>query len=119
MKGAKMQVRFKLWLEEDGEQVFGEGIYELLVAVERLGSISQAARSMNMSYRQAWGHIQKAERRLGFKLLVRQVGGQAGGGAKLTPEAGEMLGRYRRFHHEVEQSINDLYAKHFGRQRGG
>ncbi|TDA65687.1 MAG: LysR family transcriptional regulator [Clostridia bacterium] len=108
-----MQVRFKLWLEEGGEQVFGEGIYELLLAVERLGSINQAARFLHMSYRQAWGHIQKTERRLGVKLLVRQVGGPAGGGARLTPEAEDMLRRYHSFCLDVGKSLNDLYARHF------
>lgn len=108
-----MQVRFKLWLEEDGNQVFGEGICELLLAVDRLGSINQAAKSLNMSYRQAWGHIQKTERRLGVKLLVRQVGGQAGGGARLTPEAEEILRRYREFYQDVEKNVNELYTRHF------
>lgn len=48
-----MQVRYKLWLEE-GEHVFGEGLFELLQEIDRLGSINQAARSLKMSYRQAW-----------------------------------------------------------------
>jgi len=43
-------VRIKL----GGNRVFGPGKADLLESIERLGSISAAAREMRMSYRQAW-----------------------------------------------------------------
>jgi len=46
----KLIVRIKL----GGDAVFGPGKADLLESIDRLGSISAAARKMRMSYRQAW-----------------------------------------------------------------
>ena len=51
---------------------------ELLAAVERLGSLRQAAVESGRSYRQVWGDINKAEKYLGFKLVHRSRGGSGG-----------------------------------------
>ncbi|MBC7335270.1 MAG: LysR family transcriptional regulator [Clostridia bacterium] len=108
-----MEPHFRVWLEQDGEPVFGEGVYRLLLGVDRLGSINQAAKSLAMSYRQAWGHIQKTERRLGVRLLERQVGGEAGGGARLTAAGREWLEHYRRFQAEVEEAVEAAFRRNF------
>jgi len=107
-----MQVRYKLWLEE-GEHVFGEGLSELLQEVEQRGSLNQAAHSLHMSYRQAWGQVKKAESRLGKKLLFTRVGGKTGGGAELTPAGRWFLQRYQLFKHEAGAAIEAAFQHHF------
>lgn len=109
-----MEPHFRVWLEKDGEPVFGEGVYQLLLGVDRLGSINQAAKSLAMSYRQAWGHIRQTERRLGVRLLECKVGGEAGGGAVLTAAGREWLERYRRFQAEVGEAVARAFRRHFG-----
>lgn len=109
-----MEPHFRVWIEEDGEPIFGEGLFLLLQGVERLGSIAQAAKSLGMSYRQAWGHVRKVEQRLGVKLLERQVGGEAGGGAKLTPAGRDWVDRYRRFQAEVSRAVAEAFQHFFG-----
>ncbi|MDI3481941.1 MAG: molybdate transport system regulatory protein [Tepidanaerobacteraceae bacterium] len=81
-----MELKYKIWLEADGKQVFGDGVYRLLVLVEKHGSLNQAAQAEKMSYRQAWGKIKRIEDRLKIKLLERRKGGESGGGAILTPQ---------------------------------
>ena len=108
-----MRVRYKLWLEE-GEHIFGEGLFELLQEVDRLGSINQAARSLKMSYRQAWGQIKKAEERLGQPLLITRVGGETGGGAELTPAGRQMVQRYQQFKREAAAAIEATFQRYFG-----
>ncbi|BCV20013.1 winged helix-turn-helix domain-containing protein [Moorella sp. Hama-1] len=107
-----MQVRYKLWLEED-EHVFGEGLFELLQEVDRLGSINQAARSLKMSYRQAWGQVKKAEERLGQRLLITRVGGETGGGAELTPVGRRLVQRYQQFKREAAAAIEEAFQRCF------
>ncbi|NLW07138.1 MAG: LysR family transcriptional regulator, partial [Clostridia bacterium] len=75
-----MKLRYKIWLENDGK-VFGDGPYDLLSRVDKLGSLRAAAREINMSYSQAWELVNGLEQRLGFKLLRREVGGSRGGGS--------------------------------------
>lgn len=105
-----MEVRYKIWLEENGDQVFGEGLFLLLARTQQTGSLHRAALDMNMSYRYAWGKIKKAEKRLGRKLLTTQTGGEGGGGARLTPLAEDLVNRYRAFNKEVQASILRLFA---------
>lgn len=98
-------VNYKLWLEVNGA-TFGDGLFHILINIDTTGSISQAARQMNMSYRAAWGKIKFAEERWGVPLLITQVGGEMGGGARLTPVARELLNRFRRLREVVDSFIN-------------
>ena len=82
-----MEIKSKLWIEVEGESVFGRGRRFLLQAIDKYGSINQAAKEINISYRKAWGYIKAMEERLGIKLVDRQAGGKNGGGATLTDEA--------------------------------
>ncbi|WP_258360769.1 winged helix-turn-helix domain-containing protein [Moorella sulfitireducens] len=108
-----MQVRYKFWLE-DREHVFGEGLFELLQEIEQRGSLSEAARSLHMSYRQAWGQVKKAESRLGQKLLLTRVGGETGGGAELTPAGKWFLQRFQLFKHEAGAAVEAAFQRYFG-----
>ena len=53
--------RCKIWIEKDGEKVFGDGPLDILHRVERTGSLRQAAEEINMSYSQAWNLIKDLE----------------------------------------------------------
>ncbi len=104
-----MQIRSKLWIEVDGEPVFGRGRMLLLEAIGKHGSISQAAREINISFRKAWGYIGAMEERLGIRLVQRHAGGKNGGGAVLTDEARDFLIKYR----DMESGIRELVDKRF------
>jgi molybdate transport system regulatory protein len=105
-------VEHKVWLEKEGA-VFGDGLFKLLSNVARLGSISWAAREMGMSYRAAWGKIKSAEEHWGVALVVTQVGGEMGGGAKLTPEAEELLKRFQKLRQEVDLFVRNSFNEIF------
>ncbi|KKM12701.1 hypothetical protein SY88_02195 [Clostridiales bacterium PH28_bin88] len=108
-----IKVRYKIWLE-DAKPVFGDGMALLLEAIDELGSINQAAARLKMSYRQAWGHIKETEERMGIRLLDTKVGGESGGGARLTGEAREILEKYRIFRQKVDGAIHDSFRQVFG-----
>lgn len=87
-----MEIKAKFWIEDRGEVVLGGGKTDLLLAVDRLGSIQRAANEFGMSYRHAWGAIKKIEQRAGFKILDTKLG-RKDGGAKLTPKGREFIGK--------------------------
>src|SRR5262245_1350311 len=82
-------VGLRVWLERAGQAVLGPGRLELLEGIDRLRSISAAARGMGMSYRHAWVTVQRINEAAGEPLVVATTGGVQGGGAQLTP-----LGRW-------------------------
>ena len=104
-----MEIKSKLWLEIEGRPVFGRGRRFLLEAIDTYGSINQAAKEINISYRKAWGYIKAMEERLGIKLIVRQTGGRNGGGAALTEEAREFLSKFE----ELENGIREIVDARF------
>lgn len=74
---------------------FGPGKADLLEAVERTGSISEAARTMAMSYRRAWLLVDASNRLFGTACVATSMGGHRGGGARLTPFGKRILATYR------------------------
>ena len=108
-----MDVKFKVWLENKGEVVLSNGKFGILKKIDQLGSIQKAAEQFGMSYRHAWGMLQKIEKRSGLKLLETQIGGREGGGAKLTPEGKAFLAHYEAFSKGLDELIQKKFKKAF------
>lgn len=108
-----MKIAYKIWLDNNGK-AFGKGPNELLKLVEATNSLRQAAAQMDMSYSKAWTVISDVEKRLGFLLLERTVGGLVGGGSKLTPQAKELTKRYDQLEKDVQEAMVKIYQNHFG-----
>lgn len=110
---SKLQVRSKIWLEIDGEPVFGQGREELLRLIHEGHSINAAAKAMGVPYRKAWTYIDAMEKRLGFSLVNRQKGGVGGGVSSLTSQAVALLEKFallqRGFNDRVNRKFIDLH----------
>jgi molybdate transport system regulatory protein len=106
-----MKIKSKIWIEVDGEPVFGRGRRFLLQAIEKHGSINQAAKEINISYRKAWSYIKAMEERLGMKLVERRTGGKNGGGARLTDAARDFLKRYGKFEDELRKITDEKFRE--------
>ena len=85
-----------------GGGVIGPGKIELLEHLEREGGITAAAKQMGLSYRRAWYLIDTMNAALGQPVAETKVGGEGGGGARLTPFGRDLVERYR----ETLRSIN-------------
>lgn len=109
----RLRIKSKIWIEADGRLIFSDGRLALLEAVERLGSLSKAARHLEMSYRAAWGMLRLSEQKLGVKLLAVQIGGPGGGGARLTPAARKLIRRFRRVKARVNREADAEFARRF------
>lgn len=111
-----MKARYKFWLEKKGEVVVGNGKVSLLKLIDEMGSIQKAAEKMGMSYRHAWGFLQKIEKRSGIKFVETQVGGKEGGGARLTREGREFLKKYSAFRDGIDEFIERKFRIAFSSQ---
>ncbi len=88
-------VRSKVWLEKDGKLFMGWGRATLLERIDQLGSISAAARSMNLAYRNAWLWVEAMNRLAPAPLVVKSTGGARGGYARLTDEGRKIINDYK------------------------
>jgi len=109
----EVQVRSKVWLEAQGRPVLGPGRLELLKYIDEQGSISRAARLLKMTYRKAWGQIKAMEGQLGLPLVKKQAGGSGGGGARLTPQARDLLSKYFQLAEGIEEEVDRRFREIF------
>ena len=79
----------------DPEGRLGPGKVALLERIADSGSISEAARRMEMSYKRAWDLVEETNRIFGKPLVETQKGGKRGGGARLTPAGEAVVRRFR------------------------
>ncbi len=63
----------------------------ILREIDKGGSISQAARSVGVSYKAAWQALDTLTNLAGVALVGRAVGGVGGGGTRLTDAGRELL----------------------------
>jgi molybdate transport system regulatory protein len=89
-------VNGSIWVESNGERFFGPGPVELLERIAKTGSINQAAKQMQMSYKKAWEIINALNTNAGHPYVVTQTGGTSGGGSTITEEAKAMIALYRQ-----------------------
>nr|WP_258002121.1 LysR family transcriptional regulator [Burkholderia sp. WAC0059] len=94
-ENAEPEVRFRMRIRYAGMIALGPGKVSLLEAVREHGSISAAARSLNMSYRRAWLLMDELNRALESPATLSEHGGQSGGGSTLTPVGEEIVRLYR------------------------
>lgn len=97
--------RLQLRLRFPGNHSLGPGKVQLLEAVQACGSISAAARSMEMAYRHAWVLIDDLNQLFGAPVIVTATGGRAGGGARLTPLGEEVVRRFRAMERRAERAV--------------
>ena len=110
-RGHELQVRSKIWLEMDGEPVFGQGREDLLRLIQQTGSINAASKAMGIPYRKAWTYIDAMEKRLGFPLVIRQKGGAGGGASVLSPQAVAFLEKFHTLKKDFNDSVNRKFVK--------
>jgi len=102
-----MASRLRVRIVHD-QGVIGPGKVALLQAIHDTGSISGAARTLDMAFRRAWFLIETMNRMFHEPLVRTSVGGREGGGAGLTPLGLELVARY----HALEEATRAAAAPH-------
>jgi molybdate transport system regulatory protein len=88
-------VKLSIRIDFGPELRVGPGKIALLEAIDAHGSISAAARAMDMSYRRAWELVEDLNRLFGQDVAAPKSGGKKGGGATLTATGRDLVARYR------------------------
>jgi len=107
----RLHYAFRLYIVYDGERVLGKGGAQILNAIDRVGSLREAAKELRMSYRFVWNSIQRIENRLGKPVVVTRRGGtsrskrKGGGSTRLTPLARTLLSEYGATEKRLETQI--------------
>jgi molybdate transport system regulatory protein len=98
------QIRFRVDFADNCS--LGPGKIALLEAIAQSGSLSKAARDLNMSYRRAWLLIESLNSIFRKPVTAAQVGGKHGGGMVLTAFGESVIHAYRG----LEQDVIDRAA---------
>lgn len=98
-------VRARLWIEGPNSGFLGVGKVNLLEAIAEKGSISQAAKSMGMSYKRAWQLVEDMNALSEHAYVVTETGGAHGGGTRLTARGLHAIQTYRALEKEFESFI--------------
>jgi molybdate transport system regulatory protein len=93
-------ISVRVFLKLSPNTRIGLGKVTLLEAIEATGSISAAARSLDMTFRRAWELLDHMNKAFGRPLVVGHQGST--GGAELTDLGREVIARYRRIEAETK-----------------
>ena len=112
-----MKPKLRVWVTFGEDLKFGDGRARLLEAIEERGSLKQAAKAFEMSYRNAWGYLRELEQAAGFKFVERVAGGGPESGMRLTDAGKGFLRRYRTFRGALENSMKRDFDRIFKQAR--
>ena len=99
-------VKASIWVERDGQLYLGGGRVTLLEYLDKLGSISAAARVMGLTYRNAWAWIDSMNRLAASPLVEKTVGGPGGGHAVLTDEGRKAIAEYQNLREKMSKAVH-------------
>ena len=85
----------------------GPGRADLLQGIAETGSITQAGKRMDMSYKRAWSLVQALNEGFGAPLVEASRGGAAQGGARLTADGQFVLHSYRAMQAAARAAIDN------------
>jgi len=83
----------------------------LLRAIEETGSINQAAKLADLSYKGAWQIIERANNLAPKVLITTATGGSKGGGTRLTPAGQALLDLFARLEQQHQAFLAELNHK--------
>lgn len=107
-----LRFNYKIWLEtETGENVFGEGKWQLLKAIEETGSLKSAMERLDLTYRKTWDNLRRIEQTLGFPVVESTRGGAEGGTSTLTPEGKILVRAFEKFQENYDKTIREAFRE--------
>jgi molybdate transport system regulatory protein len=106
--GKNMKIDGRLWIAREESNLAGRGRIDLLQRIAECGSISQAAKSIGMSYKAAWDAVDAMNNLAGEPLVQRNAGGKGGGGTLLTERGRRLVASFRLIEQEHRRFLESL-----------
>jgi molybdate transport system regulatory protein len=94
-----------LWLLFRERELLIKDRIKLLMRIEETGSLTQAAKAVNLSYKSAWDAIDALNNIAEKPLVAKTAGGRTGGGSMLTNYGREILHAYQKLETEYNGMI--------------
>ena len=104
---ARPIARFRMRVTSGEAIAVGPGKIALLEAIQSTHSITQAAKSLDMSYRRAWMLIDQLNASLKKPAVASANGGKDGGGSQLTAVGVALVAVYRRIEERAAKACAD------------
>jgi molybdate transport system regulatory protein len=104
-------VRPRIRVFHDEEIALGPGKVNLLEAIERTGSLAEAARSLGISYMRAWHLLQTMNACFKEPLVHSSRGGTKHGGASLTETGRAVVAAYRRMEADSLRALEPAWQE--------
>lgn len=98
----KPELRGRIWIDGPEGTFIGYGRVVLLERIMEHGSLSKAAKSMEMAYRHAWDLVDSMNRQTAKPLVELATGGKGGGGARVTEEGKKAITLFWKFHEDLQ-----------------
>jgi molybdate transport system regulatory protein len=113
IKNAKPNPGFRgrVWIDGPEGTFIGFGRVVLLEQIMEHGSITKAAKSMQMAYRHAWDLVDSMNRQAKRPFVELATGGKGGGGARVTEEGVRAVKVFRRFHEDLQAFLKQEEKK--------
>jgi len=109
--GLSLKPAFRLWLEDGKNEVMlDQTDASLLRRVDETHSLTEAAKEVGISYRNAWDRVKVMEDKLHRQLVKTKVGGKTGGGATLTEDGSKLLTEFRKTRKLLFNILDDKEA---------
>ncbi len=108
MTTAPTKLTGKLLIDTNMGSFLGDKRIRLLEAIDKFGSISQAAKAVPLSYKAAWDAVDDMNNVAPEPLVNRSTGGRNGGGTELTAFARRLIAFYRALEQESQLALARL-----------
>lgn len=116
MDNVKAAIEYKINIGDDFF-LLNNKQYELLEGIINMGSISKAAKSLNISYRTALNYIEKIESTLDIKVVSTTKGGKGGGGGTTLTDDGflilkecKKINAIMELHNDVNEFESEVFS---------
>ena len=107
----KYKIKSKIWIEAEGNILLGRGRVSLLKAIEQTGSLSKAAKSLNMSYKKAWNLVNDVNLRAEGLVVKTSIGGKGGGGTILTDYGKLLINAFETINENCHNFLDNQLTK--------
>ncbi|WP_421812071.1 winged helix-turn-helix domain-containing protein [Flagellimonas sp.] len=104
---ANKELKLRCWIDIDGRKFFGPGRAQLLMMIDKNGSLSKAAKEMGMSYRKAWSMVEDMNHRGQQPYVELHKGGAQGGGAELTEAGKKVLSAFIKMNTKINETLEE------------
>jgi molybdate transport system regulatory protein len=103
--------RGRVWIDGTDGTFLGHGRVALLERIREYGSITRAAKSMEMSYRHAWDLVDSMNRQAERPFVELLTGGKGGGGARVTEDGERAIQLFWKFSEDFQAFLKHEQGK--------